>query len=687
MMAPLGAAAGHAQREGHWSSIRAAAVLQLLLWCVCLCSFPSSSLGALPFGTNLTKLPLSQRLLYTCNGTVISYTVDPKPVRIFPISPKNKTQPYRFKANGTLTNVGYNDLTDWQLWIGFQHGEVIADAPGLVLSDGLEKTPGALVGNGTSISSVNNPDLLTSIATAEDFTLIQVNFSITGTEFGVGPGQKVKIPLPNNITLLNDGYKCGPLQKESNKTLVVCCKENVTEPIKSKIRPRIKGDITIFYDILNSWENNYQAQVSMEMSEPIGRIDHWNLTWDWRNNEFIQSMKGAQTLEQDLQQCLTGSIFKDYPGMDFTTVMSCQRTPTIVDLNSDQAYDPTNPPGCCRNGSLLPATIDPKATKSVFTLSVMKSKKQLGRELINPPMNWRIGEMNKVGGDQYKCGTPRLVEPTKFDGPGLHVTDAFKTWEITCNKTIALKAPRKCCVSFSGYYNTSVIPCPTCACGGCESLTKASAKCNPNIDPMLLPTYSLLLPPSNRSKIADDLARIEKWPVPTPRPCPDNCGVAINWHVYSDYTNGFSTRVTLFNWDEEALPNWFMAVELNKTVMPTYLDTYSFNSSLVTDLDPVTKKNNTLIFLHGKEGYNDFLLGLDKGLVPGKVQSLMSFDKRLAKATFDVIGGDGFPKKVWFNGDECALPDIYPMNGGMRLSSGLVAVFVAVIVSLVVGFL
>ncbi|KAL3685136.1 hypothetical protein R1sor_003158 [Riccia sorocarpa] len=687
-MALLGGAAGALRQEGmgNWRAGAAA----LLLLCVCLCSLPSSCLGALPFGANLTALPLSQRLLYTCNGTVISYTADPKVTRIFPISPSNKTQPYRFKSNFTLTNVGYHDLEDWELWIGFSHGEVLADAPGLILSDGREKTPGALVGNGTAISSSENPDLLTSIATAEDFTLIQVNLSITGTEFGVAPGQKVQIPLPNNITLLNDGYKCGPLQKESNKTLAVCCKEknSTTKPL-TKIRPRLKGDITILYDVVSSWDTNYDAKVTMEMSEPIGRIAHWNLTWDWRYNEFIQSMKGAQTLEQGLEECLTGPIFKDNPGLDFTTVMSCQKTPTIVDLSIDAAFDPSNPPGCCRNGSLLPPSIDPKATKSVFTLTVMKNKKQKGRELLTPPSNWRIGDLGKVGADQYKCGLPRLVEPSHFDGPGLHVSDAFKTWQVTCNKTVALKAPRKCCVSFSGFYNTSVIPCPTCACGGCESLTQGSKpQCNPNIDPMLLPTYSLLLPPSNRTRIADDLARIERWPVPTPRPCPDNCGVAINWHIYSDFTNGFSSRLTVFNWDEEAVPNWFMAIELNKTVMPAYLDTYSFNSSLVLDPDTATKSNNTVIFLHGKEGFNNFLLGLDKGLVPGKVQSLMSFDKRRTKATLDVIGGDGFPKRVWFNGDECALPEIYPMNGARRLSSTStwITAVVAVAITLVVGF-
>ncbi|BBM98965.1 hypothetical protein MPTK1_1g17600 [Marchantia polymorpha subsp. ruderalis] len=666
-MAPAGRARGAGGGQGPWS--RAAPALALLV-CVCSLWLPSGVEAVLPFGANISALPLSQQYLYTCEGVIITYTVDENVERIIPISPKNATQPYKFDASGTLTNAGYEELQNWELWIGFQHDEVLADAPGLIISSGLEKVPGALVGNGTTIVGVANPDLLTSIDTAENLDLIQVDFKITGTEFGVGPGQPIEIPLPKNVTLMNPGYNCSKPEMETNVTMVVCCTENRTkvETERNYLRRQV-GDINIFYDVLAPYGNSYTARVTIDMDDPIGRIDHWNLTWSWMFNEFISSMQGAQTLEQVQEDCLTGPIFEAYPDMDFSTVMSCQSTPSIVDLDSSAAFNPANPPGCCRNGSLLPAAIDPKATKSVFTMTVMKGRTQVGRDIIDPPGGWHITELNKPG-EEYKCGGARLVEPTQFPGPGLHTMSAARTWQVTCNKTVlAPKAPRKCCVSFSGFYNTSVIPCPTCACGGCGPLTRPpNPKCNPNIDPMLLPTYGLLLPPSNRTRLALDLAIIERWPVPTPKPCPDNCGVAINWHVYSDYTNGFSTRLTLFNWETEVMPQWFVAVQLNKTVMPGYLDTYSFNGSTVKDLDPVTQKNNTLIFLQGKEGYNNFLMGLDKGLVPGKVQSLMSFDKRLTPG-IDVVGGDGFPQKVWFNGDECAMPTYFPTSAAARSGS------------------
>ncbi|OAE29871.1 hypothetical protein AXG93_773s1100 [Marchantia polymorpha subsp. ruderalis] len=474
-MAPAGRARGAGGGQGPWS--RAAPALALLV-CVCSLWLPSGVEAVLPFGANISALPLSQQYLYTCEGVIITYTVDENVERIIPISPKNATQPYKFDASGTLTNAGYEELQNWELWIGFQHDEVLADAPGLIISSGLEKVPGALVGNGTTIVGVANPDLLTSIDTAENLDLIQVDFKITGTEFGVGPGQPIEIPLPKNVTLMNPGYNCSKPEMETNVTMVVCCTENRTkvETERNYLRRQV-GDINIFYDVLAPYGNSYTARVTIDMDDPIGRIDHWNLTWSWMFNEFISSMQGAQTLEQS--------------------------TPSIVDLDSSAAFNPANPPGCCRNGSLLPAAIDPKATKSVFTMTVMKGR-------------------------------------TQFPGPGLH---------------------------------TIVIPCPTCACGGCGPLTRPpNPKCNPNIDPMLLPT----------------------------------------------------TRLTLFNWETEVMPQ-------------------CFNGSTVKDLDPVTQKNNTLIFLQGKEGYNNFLMGLDKGLVPGK--------------------------KVWFNGDECAMPTYFPTSAAARSGS------------------
>ena len=40
---------------------------------------------------------------------------------------------------------------------------------------------------------------------------------------------------------------------------------------------------------------------------------------------------------------------------------------------------------------------------------------------------------------------------------------------------------------------------------------------------------------------------------PKKLPCPDNCGISLNWHVNSGYADGWSARVTVFNWGANAV--------------------------------------------------------------------------------------------------------------------------------------
>jgi hypothetical protein len=48
--------------------------------------------------------------------------------------------------------------------------------------------------------------------------------------------------------------------------------------------------------------------------------------------------------------------------------------------------------------------------------------------------------------------------------------------------------------------------------------------------------------------------------------------------------------------------------------------------------------------------------------VPGMQQSVISFTKKKTPG-INVAGEDGFPTKVIFNGEECALPAIRPSSG------------------------
>ncbi|KAF3571474.1 hypothetical protein F2Q69_00060383 [Brassica cretica] len=58
---------------------------------------------------------------------------------------------------------------------------------------------------------------------------------------------------------------------------------------------------------------------------------------------------------------------------------------------------------------------------------------------------------------------------------------------------------------------------------------------------------------------------------------------------------------------------------------------------------------------------------VDQNRVPGKMQSVISFKKHLG--SLNIPRGDGFPKRVFFNGEECELPKYFPKKSyGERLS-------------------
>ncbi|ONK63295.1 uncharacterized protein A4U43_C07F13490 [Asparagus officinalis] len=320
--------------------------------------------------------------------------------------------------------------------------------------------------------------------------------------------------------------------------------------------------------------------------------------------------------------------------------------------------------------------MDPSQTKSAFQMQVFKMPPDLNRTKVLPPQNWKI-----VGGalnPSYRCGQPIRVNPTLFPDPsGLDSsTLAVATWQVVCNISKPKGASPKCCVSFSGFYNDSVVPCKTCACGcPAKNLRKS---CNASAPAILQPPQALLVPFDNRTDMTKYFAAMKHYNVPNPMPCGDYCGVSINWHVNSDYRTGWSARVTLFNWEDVNFADWFMAVNMGKAY-EGYEAMYSFNG---------TKMGNNTIFMQGLPGLN-YLVGEVDGAgpndprVPGKQQSVISFTKK-DLPVIDVVGGDGFPKKVFFNGEECSLPDNFPASWGFRNNAGglfgLVLVVVATLI-------
>ncbi|KAM7276377.1 hypothetical protein ACFE04_018243 [Oxalis oulophora] len=582
----------------------------------------------------------------SCNGIFLSYNY----TNGYQIPPNDTTnQPYRFESTLTVLNNGLDELNSWRVFVGFRYDEVLVSITNAALGDGASLP--ARVGNGSVLVGYPKTDLKTPIETAGDLPEREVRIQLVGTQFGV---RAPDIPLPDSLILANDGYACPDPETQGNEMHLCCVKDpnfKTNISVEDDLSPLQDGDLVIMYDIISSHTTNYWAQVSVSIHNSLGRLDYWQLSWDWMRDEFIYAMKGAYPNVVDTLECITGRQGEYYQDMDFSEALSCERRPTIVDLPQTRVND-TNLgmiPFCCRNGTILPPHMDETRSMSVFQMNVFKMPPDLNRTELHPPQNFKIhGTMNP----DYQCGQPIRVSPSIRDDPSELSSgiSAMASWQVICNITRLKDEKPKCCVSFSAYFNDSAIPCNTCACG-CNK--NPGQTCSATTPALLEQPDSLLIPFENRTKQIIAWADTKKLRVPNPLPCGDNCGVSINWHLVSNYKDGWTARITLFNWGETSFVDWFTAVELDKA-MAGFEKVYSFNGSALPG------SNNT-IFMQGVSGLNYLLAERDGNnpkkdpRVPGMLQSVILFKKKLTP-DIDVAGGDGFPTRFIFNGEECALP-------------------------------
>ncbi|KAJ8899093.1 hypothetical protein K2173_010246 [Erythroxylum novogranatense] len=599
---------------------------------------------------SLSQQPLPNA---SCNGVVVTYTYDGGYI-IPPTETDPTNQAYRFESTLAVRNNGRETLKSWKSFVRFQYNELLVSITGGVLA--VATVMPAPVGNGTELVGSPVTDLKSAIETAGDVTQMEAYIKLVGTQFGNGNLSSV---LPANLSLSNEGYSCPVPSIQGNVMQVCCIVSELTDGgayrLEQNFEPLQNGDLTIMYDVLSSYDTNYWAQVTISNHNPVGRLENWKLSWDWTREEFIYTMKGAYPHVLDTNDCIFGQQGQHYKELDFSQVLSCERRPTITDLPPTRANDSNlgRIPFCCRNGTILPPGMDPSKAMSIFQMQVYKMPPDLNRTALFPPQNWKI---NGTWSSDFECGVPVAVTPTQFPDPnGLpSEKSAVASWQVVCNVTHFKEQKPKCCVSFSAFYNDSVVPCRTCACG-CND--NPSQTCNSNEPALLLPSRALLVPFENRTSDALDWASTKRFTVPNPPPCGDNCGVSINWHVLSDYRNGWTARITIFNWGENEFVDWFATVQLDKA-MPGFEKVYSLNGSAITD------PNNT-IFMQGFKDLNYLLAETDRAnprkdpRIPGTQQSVISFTKKTTPL-IKVAAGDGFPTKVLFNGEECALPSIIP---------------------------
>lgn len=629
---------------------------------------PSSQGKTLGDDLELTPLQL-------CNGVFLEYKINDRE-KIHPFFPKHpKKQPVAFDATVIVHNGDSIPLIDWALFIEFPNGTVIVKIKEAILQDDLI-LPYIVGQNGTigvTLTGGDKPDLKTAIETAGELNLIQAEIGLVGTQFGLSPPVR---KLPSKLKLATPGYICPEPELDKAKTTIVsegmhtCClldpkfRPNSTT-ITEKVHKRSTvGDMKIAFDVTQSNTGKYIALVKMQLSKDnvtFGRLDNWRLKWTWPNDEFILNTKGAYTTIVNPSKCLFGPQGKEFPGMDFNGFQNCDLTPTFLDLPVQMSDDEQfgRIPFCCRNGTMLPYAMDPNRSASAFQIQVYKMPPQLNRTTLVPPRNWKISGSNGAINPNFECGPPVRVSPTIYPNdrdlrPTLFV--AIASWEIVCNITKPEHRQPSCCVTFSSYYNKSIIPCPTCSCGCPKKVAKT---CSTESPALFLPTDALLVPFDNRTAKIKEWARLKHFTVPEPLPCGDHCGITINWHVSTDHIDGWSARMTLFNWGDFDVAKWFAMVDMGNAYKG-FEAMYSFNGSDVG--------NNTL-FMQGLEGL-DYLVKIDKEedpMVPGKLQSVISFKKKYTPG-IDIVAGDGFPKKVFFNGEECVIPTIFPTSIAVRSS-------------------
>ncbi|CAK9164441.1 unnamed protein product [Ilex paraguariensis] len=348
----------------------------------------------------------------------------------------------------------------------------------------------------------------------------------------------------------------------------------------------------------------------------------WSLGWTWAEKELIWNMIGSQTTEQGDCSRFKGNI-----------PHCCKKDPTVVDLLPGTPYN-QQVANCCKGGVLNSWGQDPANAASSFQLSVGAAGTT--NKTVRVPRNFTL----KTPGPGYTCGPTKVSKPsTFFSQDGRRVTQAMMTWNVICTYSQFLdqKAPT-CCVSLSSFYNDTIVPCPTCTCG-CQNNSTQPGNC---VDPN--PPY---LPSIFSSPAKNSYAPLVKC---TSHMCP----IRIHWHVKLNSKEYWQVQVTITNFNYRMnYTQWNLVVQ-----HPNFDNLTQFFGFNYKPLTPYASINDTAM-LWGIKFYNDVLMQAGP-LGLGNVQLELLFRKD--KSTFTFEKGWAFPRRIYFNGDNCGMPppDAYP---------------------------
>ncbi|MED6134442.1 COBRA-like protein 4 [Stylosanthes scabra] len=355
------------------------------------------------------------------------------------------------------------------------------------------------------------------------------------------------------------------------------------------------GNITIKWDVMSWTPDGYVAVVTMSNFQMFRHIPNpgWTLGWSWAKKEVIWTMVGAQTTEQGDCSKFKGNV-----------PHCCKKTPTVVDLLPGVPYNQQYS-NCCKGGVVSAWGQDPSSAVSAFQVSVGQA-----------------GTSNK---------TVKLPKNFTLLAPGPGYTCV--TWNVTCtySQFLARKNP-SCCVSLSSFYNETITPCPTCACG-CQNKKNCVKS-----DSKYLKTAGAHTPRRDNDALLQCTHHM--------------CPIRVHWHVKLNYKDYWRVKIAITNFNYRMnYTLWTLAVQHPNLNNITQVFSFDYRPIL-----PYESINDTGMF-YGMKFYNDLLMEAGPS---GNVQSEVLLRKD--QDTFTFKQGWAFPRKVYFNGEECMLPppDTYP---------------------------
>ncbi|KQJ83835.1 COBRA-like protein 7 isoform X1 [Brachypodium distachyon] len=379
------------------------------------------------------------------------------------------------------------------------------------------------------------------------------------------------------------------------------------------------GNITINWDFQAIDTGGYTVMASIHNYQLYRHIERpgWRLGWAWSGNEIIWETWGGETTEQGKCSGVHGS------GPGGAAPHCCEKRPVMVDL----------PPGapvkkqvanCCRGGVLSSLTQNNRTAVAAFQMYVNGFDHD-ARGNPEKPVNFSIG----VPG--YTCSNVSDVPATRSMVDGQRHVQVLMTWQIICSYSQFRDGPSpSCCVSLSSFYNNTIVGCPQCSCG-CQGSASAP--------------HCLSGGEQSKAQALPDGGP----PAPLVR-CTDHmCPIRVHWHVKQNYKAYWRVKATITNYNLVSnYSDWNLVVRHPNLRSLTQL--FSFNYEPLIQYGAI---NDTGMFW-GIQNYNQMLLQ------DGNVQTEMILKKDVGDFTFS--GGWAFPRRVYFDGHECAMPspDQYP---------------------------